>query len=68
MELTQTRFTVAQAAEQVFAQCKHVAPDGTSAYMNIGLYGEGYEQCILCGHVICTTQQDDEYPPARYGL
>lgn len=55
-------------ALQIYTPCKHVSPDGTTALMPIGLYGEGYEQCIVCGQVICSEPLDDEEPPARYGL
>jgi len=60
--------TIQQVAEQVFTTCKHISPDGTTALWPIGLDGEGYEQCIVCGKVVCTEPLDDEDPPKRYGL
>lgn len=64
MALATTRQT---AADELFP-CDHRCDDGGDAFINVGLYGEGYEQCIICGEVRCTADQDDEYPPARYGL
>jgi len=36
------------------SKCSHVNDNGTDAFICVGTYGDGYEQCIICGKVICT--------------
>lgn len=55
-------------AVEIYTSCDHTSQDGTTAFMPIGLYGEGFEQCVICGKVVCTEPLDDDDPPARYGL
>jgi len=46
------------AVNEVF-KCRHETEYGTNAFMPFGTYGEGYEQCIICGKVICTEPQEE---------
>ena len=49
--------TLAQVAHEIYP-CRHITEEGLDAFTPVGIYGEGYEQCILCGEVICTVEQD----------
>ena len=46
-------------ARKIFS-CNHIVPEtGEDAFWPIGKYGEGYEQCVLCGEVKCTNPPDE---------
>jgi hypothetical protein len=54
--------TLQQAAEELFScPTNHKDENGIDAFDPIGLYGEGYFKCRICGKVICTDDAE-EYP------
>lgn len=40
-------------------RCNHTTDDGDDAFVCVGIYGEGFEQCVLCGEVKCTNPPED---------
>jgi len=53
---------IEREAERLFPPCRHIAQDGTTAFVNIGAEADGLEQCVLCGKVITTNQPEVDYP------
>lgn len=51
---------IQRVATNIFCPTNHVIPDtGDDAFWPLGLYGEGYEKCVLCGEVKCTNPPED---------